>query len=307
MLPAFLTTIFFSLSVICAHRSVKMIGAAEANFWRLSLATLFLAGWAHPFGQGLGGVSFPVFLMSGLIGVGIGDTALFQALPRLGTRLTLLLLQCLSVPFGAAIEWFWMGTLLTIQQVVWIAVILGGVSIALLPRGDTPRGSGQIVSGVAFAVLAALGNAFGAVLSRRAFFIAHDTGLEIDGGTAAYQRLVGGVIVAGIFLLVAKWPILRKQLATGKRIGDSKTKWKRAWPWVLANSVLGQTIGVSLYQWALETTPTGIVLAIIAITPLVALPFTRLMEGERPGMRSLLGGVIAVAGAVALALTRQPG
>jgi drug/metabolite transporter (DMT)-like permease len=61
---------------------------------------------------------------------------------------------------------------------------------------------------------------------------------------------------------------------------------------------------VSFFQWALETTPTGMVLAIVAMTPLVAIPFTRLMEGERPTRGSLAGGIIAVGGAVALALTR---
>jgi drug/metabolite transporter (DMT)-like permease len=57
-------------------------------------------------------------------------------------------------------------------------------------------------------------------------------------------------------------------------------------------------------QWALETTPTGIVLAIIAITPIVVIPFTRVVEGERPTARSLIGGAIAVAGVIALTLSR---
>jgi len=43
------------------------------------------------------------------------------------------------------------------------------------------------------------------------------------------------------------------------------------------------------------------VLPIVAITPLVIIPFSTYLEGERPTVRSLVGGVIAVAGAVALA------
>ena len=57
-------------------------------------------------------------------------------------------------------------------------------------------------------------------------------------------------------------------------------------------------------QWALETTPTGLVLAIIATTPIVVIPFAMLFEKERPNAQALLGGAIAVAGVVLLILTR---
>jgi drug/metabolite transporter (DMT)-like permease len=46
------------------------------------------------------------------------------------------------------------------------------------------------------------------------------------------------------------------------------------------------------------------VLPIVATTPLVIIPLSYLLEGERPSRRSLAGGAIAVAGAVALALAR---
>jgi len=62
---------------------------------------------------------------------------------------------------------------------------------------------------------------------------------------------------------------------------------------------------VSCYQWALKIAPTGIVLPIVAMTPIVIIPFSRYVEGERATMRSLIGGAVAVAGAVLLALARM--
>ena len=59
-----------------------------------------------------------------------------------------------------------------------------------------------------------------------------------------------------------------------------------------------------LLSMALKTTPTGVVLPIVALTPIVIIPFARYTEGERPTVRSILGSVIAVAGAAALALSR---
>ena len=44
------------------------------------------------------------------------------------------------------------------------------------------------------------------------------------------------------------------------------------------------------------------VLAIVATTPLAVIPFTYVLEGERPSVQSLIGGAVAVLGAVALTL-----
>jgi drug/metabolite transporter (DMT)-like permease len=80
-------------------------------------------------------------------------------------------------------------------------------------------------------------------------------------------------------------------------------KWRGVWPWVLINGFAGQTLGVSCMQLALESTPAGIVFAILAITPIVVIPFALVLEGERPTAHSLVGGAIAVAGVIALALS----
>jgi drug/metabolite transporter (DMT)-like permease len=69
---------------------------------------------------------------------------------------------------------------------------------------------------------------------------------------------------------------------------------------VLANALAGQTLGVTCMQWALKTTSAGIVTAIIATTPVVLLPMTWIVEGEKVSFRSLAGAVIAVAGVIGL-------
>ncbi len=57
---------------------------------------------------------------------------------------------------------------------------------------------------------------------------------------------------------------------------------------------------MTCYQWALKTTSSGLVLAIVATTPLVVIPFASLVEHEEIETRSVVGGLIAVAGAVLL-------
>src|SRR5580700_712820 len=110
MFASFLTTIFFSLSVIFAARSARILGGPTANLARICVATVFLAIWAHTFGQGLHGGGLAWFFVSGVVGFGLGDMALFGALPRIGPRLAILITQCLAAPIAATVEWLWLGT-----------------------------------------------------------------------------------------------------------------------------------------------------------------------------------------------------
>lgn len=303
MLPAFLATLFWSASIVCAWRSARLIGGAEANFWRLVISSSLLGVWAKSHGQGLFGVAFPIFFLSGIIGVGLGDTATFQALPRMGSRLTMLLVTCLTPPFAALLEWVWLGTTLKATQVFCGLVILAGVALALAPSQHLALTRRTVLWGTIACAVSALAGAIGAVLSRKGYAVAHAAAQPLDGGTAAFHRLLGGLFMAGAWLLVARHREIKAHLAgdgPNTRVGIQK--WQAVWPWVLANALLGQTLGLSCYQWALKELPTGVVLSISALTPLAVVPFARIVEGERPPRRSLAGSVLAVLGVVGMAL-----
>jgi drug/metabolite transporter (DMT)-like permease len=304
MAAALLAALLFAISAICGYRSSKQVGGAEANFWRICTAALGLALWAHFFGGGLSGASLPLFVISGFFGIGLGDTGYFQALPRLGSRRTVLLTQCLIPVFAILIEWLWLKTMLSGEQLFCVAIILAGVAIALAPNDHAKIPPRQLWLGVAFTIFAAACSAFGAVLSRKAFFVAHAAGEFPDAGTSSYQRVLGGLLIPGIILLAAKW---RSAAAHGgvfeeKTFNVSREKWRRIWPWVLGNSLAGQMLGVTCVQWALQKTPAGIVMSVTAMTPVLLLPMTRIVENEKIGVRSFAGAVIAVAGVIGLAM-----
>jgi drug/metabolite transporter (DMT)-like permease len=245
-------------------------------------------------------------MLSGLIGIGLADSGYFQALPRLGSRRAVLLVQCLTPPFAALIEWLWLGTKLDRTEIVCIAVILAGVAIALAPGDHAKIPLRQLRLGILFSVFAAVGGAFGSVLSRKAYAVAHAAGEHVDPGTASYQRLLGGILIPTVILLAVKWRSARAHggLLEGNALAVSREKWRRIWPWVLANSLAGQTLGMACFQWAIERTPTAIVTAIVATTPIFLLPMTRWADGEKIGVRSLIGAVIAVAGVIGLTCWR---
>ncbi len=319
MLAAILTTLLWSGAAIMSQRSVRILGSIRANLGRLIIAFVLLGAYAHTFGLGMGGAGRDAFLWSGVIGMGLGDLALFAALPRLGARLTILICQCVAVPIAMVTEWAWLGTHLPVGQIGWAGIIVAGVAFALMPSKRSPPRVPVTKLGILLGLGAAVGQGLGAVISRRAYEITTESGMTIDGITAAYQRISGGlVITAGYFFFV--WLRERRARAieaasaasenatdnTGSTFAQSNPigYFGRGGGYMLGNALLGPVLGVSCYQWALATTPSGIVLPIVATTPLVIIPLTYWFEGDRPSRRSLVGGAVAVAGVVALTLAR---
>jgi drug/metabolite transporter (DMT)-like permease len=299
MIPAFLTTICFSLSAVSGNQCARVFGGVEACFWRLLIATIFLGTYVLMAGNAVTSAAASLFISSGIIGVGCGDMLFFQALPRIGSRMTVLIIQCLSIPVAATIEWLWLDSKLTFGQIVADMLVITGICITLLPFRHAASDARKRLYGILFAAAAAIGNGLGAVLSRRAYQFGTEHGLDISGPAAAFSRVFGGVLVGTILLLIVKRTSL---FSEDKRIQVTHylAKWRQAWPWVLTTSLAGQTLGVTCFQWALKHNPTGVVLPILATTPLVTIPVTRIVEKDRISARAIIGTIIAVTGVVLL-------
>jgi len=295
---AVLTALLFGITPVLAARSARLLGAGFANLSRLVLAGLVLGLWTylspgHPWGP-----SSDWFLLGGIAGFGVGGVAMFQALVRLGPTLSNLAVQCLSVLVAALIEWLWLGTTLFPLQISLIGLCLVGVTIGLLPS-CLPRLDRQTwLSGLLWVLVSALGQGCGAVLSRKAFQVARALKDSVDPGIAAFERVLGGLLIASIALLLEwLWRRLQKQPASLLPPNESSL---RAWHWVMANALSGPILGVTLYQWALRGHPAGIVQAIVAAAPLLTIPLAAWIEGERPRALYYPGALVSVASISAL-------
>lgn len=296
MFAALLTTVLFSISGVAASRTARILGGTEANFWRILLAALLLGILANTFGAGLNGPALTTFFISGIIGFGVGDLALYQAFPRLGSRLSIMLVHCLAAPFATVVEWFWLGNRIMPLEALASAITLLGVAVALAPSEHLHLPRRTLIIGALMGTIAALGQGMGAVISRKAYEICREANFEMDGITAAYQRIWGGLLIAILSIAFVK--------AT-RREPAAPHDWKKLAPWLFTNVAFGPALGVACYQWALGVERTAIVLPIVALTPLMIIPFSWRIEGERPSARSLLGGVVAVAGVIGLTLARH--
>jgi len=303
MFASFLAAFFFALNATCASHSVRTLGALRANLGRLAVAVVILGLFAHTVGHGFASASLRWFLLSGIIGMGFGDLGVYSALPLLGSRLTVLMTQCLAAPIAALGEWLWLGTRLTGLQITWGLVILAGIAVAMMPSKSSPPRVRVRPIGFLFGLVAAFGQGFGALVSRKGVTTAIAAGEHVANATfglnAAYHRILAGIVFTLCWFLALR---LLRQIPPQPATTAAERRTSR-W-WVLANGLAGPVAGVGCYQWALATTPSGLVLPIAATTPLLSIPIAYWLEGDRPSRRSIVGGVIAVAGCIALTLSR---
>lgn len=301
MIAAVLTTLFFAFSAVTGQRTAVLLGGAWGNLMRLGLAAIvlgLLVAILTP--DAIRWASFQWFFVSGLIGFGLGDVALFTAYERIGSRLTILLNLCLAPLFAMLLEWLWLGNGVGIRVVVCALLILAGVAMAIRP-GSKSRAKvnlrGRYWVGIVAAIVAGFGQGTGAVISRKAEAVALELGASGSGITAAFQRVLAGLVFSAVAVVLIRFFGNRKDWESWRSPLDRQVA-----PWLVGAALFGPVIGVSCFQWALQDLESGIVLAVVALTPIVMMPLARISEGDHPSRLGLVGAVVAVAGVVLLNL-----
>lgn len=301
MVPSVLAACFFAISAVVSQRSSRIFGAVPANFYRMCIAcaVLGLLTWivdSVRASSSLHAETFWRFLLSGVVGFGIGDIALFLAYARLGSRLTILINWCSAALFAAAGDWFLRSHALTWQQWLAVVCILGGLVTALWP-GKSALHARHPVSGVLFAVVAGIGMGLGTVLSGHANDAGELAGLpEVHAISQTFQRSIAGVAAAAAAFLLVKY--LPQQ-----RPADAGRQWRHKPFWLLSTALCGPVIGVCFYQWGLLITGSStIVVAIAATSTLLVIPLARMVEKDRPHLRQIAGSILAAAGIIFLKL-----
>ena len=224
------------------------------------------------------GSTVALLTLSGVIGIGLGDTAYFFALNNLGARRTLLL-ETSSPPMGALLALVLIGEQLTYSS--WCGILLTILGIAWVISERNPVDNTSVSrQGVIWGILAAIAQALGAVISRFALIQSDISPLE-----STLVRLVGGtaVVICLLFLPAIKQP---------------PSKWQLSWRslGIMAIAATGSTyLGIWLQQTALKFAPTGIAQTFLATSPLFILPIVAL-QGEQISIRAILGVVISLVG-----------
>jgi drug/metabolite transporter (DMT)-like permease len=224
---------------------------------------------------GLPGSALLPLVLSGVVGIALGDTLFFAALRRLGTRRTLTLDA--GGPAVTAVA-----GLALLQEVPgpaqWLGILLISLAVVLVARQRPPDQGAADGLGVLLALAALLCGSAGALLARAALRAGEVTPLE-----AATVRLGAAALVM--------LPLLPGMPRPGRRPLPAR----RRWPRLLLATLLGTSCGIVLQQKALAGLPGGLAVALLSTAPVMALPLARL-EGDRPGWTGVLAALSALAG-----------
>ena len=248
-----------------------------------------------------------LLLLSGLIGIGIGDTAFFSALNKLGERQAVLIAETLAPAIAYGLGFLFLGETLSLKAFGGVGLTVAGVAIAIssanVAKQATVKARGGSDSrlnrfGVGMAVLAAACQAIGVVLTRLAFRDSSATAVE-----SSLLRLLGGLSIIALVLLwrFALSPVPSVTPAVAPLERNSADKRYRTFVFVILATFLGTWLGIFLQQTALLYTSAVVTQTLIATSVLFVIPIAWLL-GESVSVRAVFGALVAFGG-VALIVT----
>ncbi|MEN9216330.1 MAG: DMT family transporter [Gloeomargarita sp. HHBFW_bins_162] len=244
----------------------------------LGMFALTLA-WRGEWWPPVGGWPVLGLALSGILGIGVGDTAFFAALNSLGAQRTLLM-DTLSPMLVTLLAWLTLGEEIAPVQLLGMVLTVTGVAVVVTERPVTVRERFHLWPGLGWGVIFALSQAAGVVLSRWALA---DTPMTPLWSTTI--RLLAGVLVLGL-------GITRPECYPGWRAIRKHPRWL----WALAGTAFLSTyVGIWLQQTALKWAPAGIAQTLSSTSPLFALILAH-GAGERVSRRAWFGVIIALAG-----------
>ncbi len=302
-LAAFGTSICWTASALFFERSAKRVGALAVNFYKVlgALILLIATAWITR------GLPLPVdaspkawlFLsISGIIGFVLSDFFLFNSYIMIGSRRATLL-SPLSPVFSACLAFFLLGERQPLTSLIGIALVVGGIFVALLCRhkedaaaGDSGaagrggRRNAVVVKGLIFAVLAALFNSVGLIFTKMGlgdYNVISGTEIRVIAALAGFgiQALFFGEREQ-VFVKAPRDPVAVRNTLIG--------------------TVFGPFAGVVLSLVGLQYTSAGTTSALSSLSPiLIILPSVVFLK-QKVKLGEIIGAAIAVAGVACLFL-----
>lgn len=285
---------FWSVSVTLYRRVGRLLPPIRLNFIKGVVASLCIGVYVLFDWLVLGHTPWALSLwmlvlmaLSGLIGIGLGDTLLFAGLNRMGAR-RMLLLFTINPVITAVVAWLFLDEPLSGWQIVGVALTCAGVAWVIAER-TTGKADGHVDAlGLAYGLGAASCEAAGVLLSRFVF----EQG-EITAASSAWLRVAAGSLVLFLF-----FPLDNKLRDPGGRADQHPNPPSRRQAVMMFGValLLGTVLGICLMQVAVKWSgKVGIASTLLSTSPLFVLPIAAML-GDRISPRAVLGAVISVVG-----------
>jgi drug/metabolite transporter (DMT)-like permease len=224
-----------------------------------------------------------LIVLSGVVGISLGDTAFLAAINFLGAR-RVLVMGTLAPPVAAILALIFLQERLNLSA--WCGILLTVLGVAWVVTERTPDTTNKetlssLWRGITFGLLSVVTNAAGIVLSRAAL-----ANTSINPLWAALLRLSAAVLILLVFL-----PFSNKQTHFQLKTLQSA----RVILLAVFASFCGTYLGMWLQQIAIKYTAAGIASTLLQTSPLFVIPIA-IWIGERVSFRAMAGAVIAISG-----------
>jgi len=292
-LAALGTSVLWTLTYVQFTIAVRGIGPSRLNRLRLTIAiVLLLVVHAFVYGTPIpldaGAARWGWLILSGVIGFAISDMMLFSALLHLGAHRTSLVMALIPV-VSALLAWGLFGERLSAVRIAAACVTVVGIALVVSDRSGVRQeadATRRSTAGILFAL--------GAVGAQSLRYI-----LSVQGMRGGFPVLSTNVIQI-LAATVAAW--IPAFVSGAWRATFSPPFTRRAAATTIGGSVTGPFLGVTLSLVALAKAPVGIASTLMALSPVLLLPFSRFVLKERIGMRAVAGTALAVGGVATLFL-----
>ncbi|MFM1908671.1 MAG: hypothetical protein RLZZ591_2348 [Pseudomonadota bacterium] len=283
---ALLAAACWAVGTLFSAAASSHMGAFAFTRWRLLFALVMLWALALLSGQwrtlDVGSVLW--LALSGLVGIFVGDTALFACMNRLGPRRSGVLFATHAV-FSVGLAWIFLGETLWGWSLLGSALLVCGVMVAIAwgRRDDEShtweQTRGALRSGLALGLVAALGQSVATLMIKPLM----DTG--IDAVAASAVRTTASY-AAHLLLLWSGLGLSRLQQAMTWRVAFN----------TLASALVAMAMGMTLILQALKTGQANLVGIFSSVTPVLLLPLLWGVYRRRPAAGAWWGAAMAVAG-----------
>ncbi|MFZ2488451.1 MAG: DMT family transporter [Anaerolineae bacterium] len=268
----------------------RRVGSSAMNYARLALALLYLSltHWL------ITGEIWPIHAaparwlwmsLSGVVGLTLGDAALYQGYMLIGPRRTQLMMTSAPALTTLAARLLW-NERLSLPQLLAMTLTVGGIMwVVSEPRQGERHFAGDddpqaYRKGLVLGGLAALCQAIGLLLSRQG----------LVGGFSPLSATVIRMAAATVAIVVIG--AARGQTrAIWQRLRDRRALWL-----IVGGALTGPYIGVWLSMEAVQHAAMGIASTLLALAPVLLIPLSAWFFGERVTRRAVLGTLLALMG-----------
>jgi len=283
-----LTAVCWSGSSLAFSAATLRVGPIRLNVTRLifAAALLFVAVVITGGDIHLTSSQLRNLVISGIIGLVIGDTFLFKSYEIIGARMGMLIMS-VAPAISALLAYLFLGEILSWIAALGMAVTLLGIALVVLERRETITGArSRHFQGILFGVLAAVGQGAALVMAKMAF----NEG-PINGFVATFVRIVSSTMVI--------WPLA---WIAGKyeNVYSIYEKDRKALSLTLLGAFLGPFLGITLSLISVANTTVGIAATLMATVPILMLPLVKYIQKDHISWRAIIGATIAVAGVAIL-------